>query len=388
MRCTVKNGVKNRFLDSLNRCYNCTTVKKNVNKTAVLNRISFIISSRGIISHSKCDNLWEECKVNHLFLIQSMHLLSKKNLSFSVVAVVILITVVFQLLPRERQHKIWKQLSYPYQALYMSMVNLEEILQPHRETMKRFYNNGVHHGPEAYIAHGGGIGEMVHTNSQEALDDSIARGFRYVELDLLVTEDEDIIGAHSWRKFANLTENKNTLRFRKKTLQELQKLKINGKSNILNSEDIRQTMKSNPGLILVTDKIDDFELLLQKIPYPKRMIVEVFSSYDYIRALKTGIQYPAYRVSSEYALNELEKYEFPIAVISASIICKNNNELRIKRLHQKGITFFVHHGEICDTPAFIETHLGKNISAIYTDKWYPSGPSPFVKNPHDNNSTH
>ncbi len=309
-----------------------------------------------------------------------MYFSPKKTLSITLVVVVILTVVGFHILPGERQHKIRKQFSYPYQELYISMVNLEEILRPHREGMKRFYNKDTQHGANAYIAHGGGIGELVYTNSKEALEDSIAKGFRYVELDLQVTEDGEIIGAHSWRKLASLTGLKNTFSFRKKSLNELKELKINGKYNILSSDDIRKTLENNPALILVTDKIDNFDLLLKKIPYPDRMIVEVFSTYDYIRALEAGIQYPAYSVSSDSSLYELEKYEFPIAVISASIFYKNNSEHRIKNLHEKGITILVHHGEICDTPEFIETHLGKNISAIYTDKYSPSGPSPLLKN--------
>ncbi|MBQ7024508.1 MAG: hypothetical protein IJN29_13065 [Akkermansia sp.] len=254
--------------------------------------------------------------------------------------------------------------------------------------MKRFYNNGVHHGPEAYIAHGGGIGEFVYTNSREAMQDSISKGFRFIEIDILETEDGDLIGAHDWRKLAKQTGQNNSFMFRKQPLTKLQKLKIHGKYSILSSEDIRQTLKSNPGLILVTDKIDNYELLLNKIPYPEQIIVEVFSKYDYVRAIKAGIKYPAYSINKEQTLDDVEKYEFPIVILLATKLEEENNAARIAQLHQKGITFFVHRGEICDTPAFIETHLGKNISAIYTDKWYPSGPSPLVKNPHDNNSSH
>lgn len=53
-------------------------------------------------------------------------------------------------------------------------------------------------------------------------------------------------------------------------------------------------METNRDFILVTDKIADYELLLKEIPFPERMIVEVFSPEDYLKALKSGIRYPAY----------------------------------------------------------------------------------------------
>lgn len=115
---------------------------------------------------------------------------------------------------------------------------------------------------EIFIAHAGGpISKNIYTNSKESVLNSLKNGFKYIELDLLITKDNHIIAAHDW-SFINENQNNTPL-----TL--------------------------NDNWILITDKIRDFSLLEKEIPLKNRIIVEVFNRFDYAVCLWKGFT-PAY----------------------------------------------------------------------------------------------
>ena len=56
------------------------------------------------------------------------------------------------------------------------------------------------------IAHAGGvIDSCTYTNSREAMLHSLAKGYRFIEFDLLFTSDSVLVAAHSWEKFNSMT---------------------------------------------------------------------------------------------------------------------------------------------------------------------------------------
>lgn len=301
---------------------------------------------------------------------------SRKYILFFLPFLLALIT--FLLLSPDFKKKIIRKLAIPYQELYLSFVDVNKLIAATKESSKQFYNNGMKHGDKAYIAHGGGVGSFVYTNCREAIIDSINKGFRYIEIDLHETNDGDLVGIHDWDSFATRTGNKLTRNFRQLSTLELKKLKIDGKYTVLSSEDICEIMKQNPDIILVTDKIENFDILIKRIPFPDRMIVEVFSSYHYIRALEYGIKYPALSLCKKHWIAELEKYEFPLAVAPSYWFDDLDFVARVNKLHCKGVTFLVFGAPTCDNPDFIKRHLGSNISLIYSDTWYPKGSNPLA----------
>ena len=122
------------------------------------------------------------------------------------------------------------------------------------------------------IAHGGGIHHFLYTNCAEAVADSTSRGFSFIELDLCVTSDGLIIAAHDWKLFRALTKYMEGNPDTPLDLTTATQLNIHavgsGKKrqrfHTLSGNDINRLMNSNQNLILVTDKITDFKLLLQE----------------------------------------------------------------------------------------------------------------------------
>ena len=245
---------------------------------------------------------------------------------------------------------------------------ISQIMQTRNDNVEQFYNGINKLGVDSLIAHGGGIGNFFYTNSREAVEDSLKKGFQFIELDMVETSDGRIIAAHDWKHFKSLCGcsrvDASPLR-----LEEARTLKIQGKFNVLADEDIGKLMEEHPQMVLVVDKMRNYRLLLEKIPYPDRMIVEVFSTADYRQALEAGVKYPAYCIWSYLSLLEAQDMSFPIVTCRTSLYNWPFGEGLIGRLHEHGTTILLYrNGSIdCDAPEFLEKHLGTDFSKVYTN---------------------
>lgn len=244
------------------------------------------------------------------------------------------------------------------------------------EEMRHFYVSDGYQSPDAYIAHGGGIGEFTYTNSLEAVCDSLNKGFRFIEIDMIETSDGHILGGHDWKYFKSLVNIYiQDTSDRPLSIDEVSTLKINGKYKILTGSSIYTLMKDHPQFILVTDKIRNYTLLLKEIPFPERIIVEVFSPSDYRRALQEGIKYPAYCIWNTDNLKTAVKYKFPIVTMDAKNFFENEDTINmVQDLHDSGVTILLFYTSFSkrDTPEFVKKYVGKTVSKIYTDVWSPT----------------
>ncbi len=148
-------------------------------------------------------------------------------------------------------------------------------------------------GGKRLIAHaGGGIEGYSYTNSKEALEKAIANGFQFIELDLLLSAEGKIYAAHGEKEFNQITGFPHWGE-KKPNLAEIKTRKIYEKFTTLNIDEINAIFQQNPNLILVTDKLQNWDALTAQIPYLDRVIVEAWSWKDYKKAVKQGIPYPA-----------------------------------------------------------------------------------------------
>lgn len=230
--------------------------------------------------------------------------------------------------------------------------------------------------PDFWIAHGGGLGDFLYTNSREAVLDSLQRGYKYIELDILVTSDGHLVGGHDWplvRDIAGLTDVQNCPLSR----AELLACRSSWKYTLLFAEDICRLMEENPQMILVTDKVQDFDLLVREIPYVDRIVVEAFDSYNYLAALRAGVKNVALTVYSDQNLIQAHKYKLHGLVMYAHELEKNPKIVELAtQLHQEGCCIMVHGAPTCDDVEFIRKYLGRCVSRIYTNAWSPQDPPP------------
>lgn len=262
---------------------------------------------------------------------------------------------------------------YNEYKIFANKRQISALLAQRGEDMRRFYVSGDHRSPDAYIAHGGGIGAFVYTNSLEAVRDSLDKGFRFIEVDLMETSDGHLLGGHDWKYFTSAINHADSSG-RPLSLAEVHDRKIQGKHTVLTGDSLRGLMEANP-FILVTDKIRNYELLLKEIPFPDRMIVEVFSPEDYRRALEAGIRYPAYCIWNKKGFDTALEYRFPLVTMDAGNFFESEETLApVKKLHDDGVTILLFSGRLpgWESPDFVKAHVGKTVSKIYTNRWAPA----------------
>ena len=155
------------------------------------------------------------------------------------------------------------------------------------------------------IAHAGGaFNGQIYLNSKEAVENAIKNGFHYIELDLLETSDGDLVAAHDWKMFHQLTGF--STQEHPITQKEAQERKILKNQTVLTSKEIHDIFMSNPTLYLVTDKIQNIDLLNKKFgDFKDRIIVEVFSIERYKEVQEKGFFHPAFCVWDSEKLYQL-----------------------------------------------------------------------------------
>ena len=210
-------------------------------------------------------------------------------------------------------------------------------------------------GKPVLIAHAGGlIDGYAYTNSLEAVQQSIAAGFRFIELDLFVLPDGDIAAIHDWKEFwkAARADIPETV-----TAGTLREQRLYGKYTPLTAEDIVPLFSGNDRY-LVTDKRVPPELLLEKLPLDReRLLVKVFSYGEYVSALRAGIRYPMLSVRNSFSF-WIYRPLFVAGKITMITTKKDMVEKHpdlLASLVQGGVTVFA---STVNDKVFVERYLG------------------------------
>ena len=217
-----------------------------------------------------------------------------------------------------------------------------------------------------FIAHaGGGIDQHTYTNSLEAVNLSISKGFKLIEIDLRETKDKHFVGVNTWTKYKrdNLFD-ENDINDEPLYLKEFKKIKIFNKYTPLTVNEINKIFTENNDLILVTDKTNNFRKINSDFSFDKkRIIVEIFGKKNYFKSIKRGIINPMFAASSD-------DYDFiiknNIKLITAHSKDIINNEEIYKNLISRGVKILAYSSS---NKKFIEENLDNTFSGIYTDFW-------------------
>lgn len=221
---------------------------------------------------------------------------------------------------------------------------------------------------DGFIAHGGGgIDDKTYTNSMEAVAESMRRGYRMIELDLLVTTDGFIVAAHDWKSFRRRTGHApDAINDQPMSAAEFRSKKIDSRYTPLDEEAIRVTFQKHPDLILVTDKIHDFSRLVRAFPFQERVIVEVFSPQEVLRAKANGVVNPMLSVGNlEASLGLVLEQPVRHVALSTGELLRCPGAAR--KIFESGRSVFVFSS---DDASLMANHIGTHVSAFYTDFWH------------------
>lgn len=131
-----------------------------------------------------------------------------------------------------------------------------------------------------YIAHAGGsVYRYMYSNSLEAVRNTLAHGYDFMELDLSVTSDGELVAWHDWQfEWTGAP-----------THDEFMARKIYGLFTPIDFPRMDSILTANPQLTLVTDKISDPTVIDRWLgKYKDRMWVECFSDADYFALQEKG----------------------------------------------------------------------------------------------------
>ena len=131
-----------------------------------------------------------------------------------------------------------------------------------------------------YIAHAGGsVHRYLYSNSLEAVENALSHDMKYIELDLSITSDNQLVAWHDWEFEWNEVPSHNQFMARK----------IYNLFSPMDFAKIDSIMMSHPDLSLVTDKISDpitIDFWFHK--YKRRVWVECFRDEDYFTLQRMG----------------------------------------------------------------------------------------------------
>lgn len=145
-------------------------------------------------------------------------------------------------------------------------------------------------GPE-FIAHAGGkIDGAIYTNSREAIEQALRLGHRFIEIDMKATIGGELYGCHSKREF-NARTGRKWIGHIPITVDMVKSVKIDGKFTPIFLREIYDILKNHPDVYLVTDKVTDYDAIIEQFPLPDQLIVETFEPNQYYKALAKGIKY-------------------------------------------------------------------------------------------------
>lgn len=139
-----------------------------------------------------------------------------------------------------------------------------------------------------YIAHAGGaIDGYRYTNSLDALEESYHQGFRYFELDLIYTKDNQLVASHDWNLWSEMTgcQEKNI------TKKHFLEHKIYEEYSPLTMDEINIWFGEHEDAVLVTDKINSPSKMLSFFNFKDRLLMELFTFEAIDEAQKCGVDF-------------------------------------------------------------------------------------------------
>lgn len=174
------------------------------------------------------------------------------------------------------------------------------------------------------IAHaGGGIDNRSYTNSFEALNYNLNRGFTYFEIDFSFTADEHLVCVHDFdQSFARVSG----VDFKSRpTINQFNEIISNQSGyQICSLDTLAAWLEMNPSVTLITDVKDDnlkaLKLIKEKVPnYKNQVIPQIYKPHNYSKVKDLGynqIIWTLYRYdgSSEDVYNWALKFDGPFAI--------------------------------------------------------------------------
>jgi lipoteichoic acid synthase len=197
---------------------------------------------------------------------------------------------------------------------------------------------------DVFIAHAGGeIDSLTYTNSLEALNLSYSKGYRLFELDIIETSDGQLVAAHDWKHFKQITNFPYEINDTPLTEHQFLTQRIYNKYTPINMDRINKWFSLHKDAILVTDKINFPKKMSEEFLFKDRLRMELFSWDAVIEAINLGVTPMPSEclVFDKDAENKLYSLKISYVAISRRLI--EANKVFLTRLKAHNIKTYVYH---------------------------------------------
>lgn len=221
------------------------------------------------------------------------------------------------------------------------------------------------------IAHAlGSIDGYTYTNCREAMISSIAKGYKYLEVDIDSTSDGVFIATHDWGHFNSIT-NHSELKDTIVSFEDFKKRRIYDAYTPIAIQEVIDTLKNHPDISIMTDKISN-PIVIEKLfsGIKERVYVECFSEEDYFELKNKGyhVMYSTYTADGNfiYVIKNLVKGNGRIDFITTSTDQNFKEFRKLKCVIPFQVSMFT-----INTEESLEEHKDE-IEFFYSDFYDPS----------------
>jgi glycerophosphoryl diester phosphodiesterase len=227
------------------------------------------------------------------------------------------------------------------------------------------------------VAHaGGGLDGRTYTNSYDALDSNLKRGFRYFEIDFSYTADKRLVCIHDWH--GNFRSSFGFAALNVPTLKEFEVLTL-GKTKTKNCtlQGLAHWMVKNPAAYIVTDVKEDnlraIKTIASVLPDAfVRVIPQIYNPKNYAKVKALGFEQmilTLYRYTGNLSdlLVQVQKWQGDFAITMPAGVARTGFAEHLRSL---GIPSYVH--TINDPDEAEQLMHVDGVSEIYTDFLVPT----------------
>lgn len=225
------------------------------------------------------------------------------------------------------------------------------------------------------IAHGCGAiqGETV-TNSQEALEQAIANGYQFIEVDMAFTSDGEIAMIHDWESsgsyYLGLGQNKAI------TCAQYQQCRVLNRYTPLTLETLADIVEAHPQVHIITDTKEDNLALLTAIRKQEPQLVGQiipqiyqYSEYEAVKDLGYDqIILTLYKMTDERDGNRIARFVQDHSIYAVTMSVDLARTGLAKTLQSYGIAVYMH---TVNSLSQTMTALNAGAYGIYTDTLLP-----------------